>query len=85
MTSDSARWVLGAVGLGHTWVTGLLVDGLIAGVGMVLTFVPLMAIIFSLLAVLEGRFNEGDHIVVDRDPKGELTFRKANEPALAGR
>ncbi len=37
------------------------------------------------LAVLEGRFNEGDHIVVDRDPKGELTFRKANEPALARR
>jgi ATP-dependent Clp protease ATP-binding subunit ClpB len=37
------------------------------------------------LAVLEGRFNDGDHIVVDRDPKGELTFRKANEPAFAGR
>ncbi|MFL5640340.1 MAG: ATP-dependent chaperone ClpB [Gemmatimonadaceae bacterium] len=36
------------------------------------------------LAVLEGKFSEGDHIVVDRDPKGELTFRKA-EPALAGR
>ncbi|PYO48629.1 MAG: ATP-dependent chaperone ClpB, partial [Gemmatimonadetes bacterium] len=29
------------------------------------------------LAVLEGKFNEGDHIVVDRDAKGELTFRKA--------
>ena len=37
------------------------------------------------LAVLEGKFSEGDHIVVDRDPKGELTFRKAKEPALAGR
>jgi ATP-dependent Clp protease ATP-binding subunit ClpB len=37
------------------------------------------------LAVLEGRFSEGDHIVVERDPKGELTFRKAKEPALAGR
>jgi ATP-dependent Clp protease ATP-binding subunit ClpB len=37
------------------------------------------------LAVLEGRFGEGDHIVVERDPKGELTFRKAKEPALAGR
>ena len=37
------------------------------------------------LAVLEGRFSEGDHIVVDRDPKGELTFKKAKEPALAGR
>jgi ATP-dependent Clp protease ATP-binding subunit ClpB len=37
------------------------------------------------LAVLEGRFAEGDHIVVDRDARGELTFRKATEPALAGR
>ncbi len=37
------------------------------------------------LAVLEGKFSEGDHIVVDRDPRGELTFRKASEPALAGR
>jgi len=37
------------------------------------------------LAVLEGRFSEGDHIVVERDPKGELTFKKAKEPALAGR
>ena len=37
------------------------------------------------LAVLEGRFTEGDHIVVERDPKGELTFRKSKEPALAGR
>src|SRR4051812_36872565 len=37
------------------------------------------------LAVLEGRFSEGDHIIVDRDSRGELTFRKTNEPALAGR
>jgi ATP-dependent Clp protease ATP-binding subunit ClpB len=37
------------------------------------------------LAVLEGRFAEGDHIVVDRDPRGELTFRKPTEPAVAGR
>ncbi|HVS59068.1 MAG TPA: ATP-dependent chaperone ClpB [Gemmatimonadaceae bacterium] len=37
------------------------------------------------LAVLEGRFSEGDHIIVERDPKGELTFRKTKEPALAGR
>jgi ATP-dependent Clp protease ATP-binding subunit ClpB len=37
------------------------------------------------LAVLEGRFSEGDHIVVGRDPKGELTFSKAKEPAVAGR
>ena len=37
------------------------------------------------MAVLEGRFVEGDHIVVGVDPKGELTFHKPTESALAGR
>jgi ATP-dependent Clp protease ATP-binding subunit ClpB len=37
------------------------------------------------MAVLEGRFSEGDHIVVGVDPKGELTFVKPGEPALAAR
>uniref|UniRef100_A0AAU2VBN5 Ferrous iron transport protein B n=1 Tax=Streptomyces sp. NBC_00003 TaxID=2903608 RepID=A0AAU2VBN5_9ACTN len=35
------------------WLRGLLVDGLINGVGQLLTFVPLMVIMFVLLAVLE--------------------------------
>ena len=45
--------VLGAIGLDHSLVTGLLVNGLIGGVGTVLTFVPLMIIMFALLALLE--------------------------------
>lgn len=44
---------LSAIGLGDTWVNGLLVDGVIAGVGTVLTFAPLMALMFILLAILE--------------------------------
>lgn len=51
--SDVARAMLGAIGLGGGLVEGLLVDGLIAGVGMVLTFAPLMALMFVLLALLE--------------------------------
>ncbi|WP_232549467.1 ferrous iron transport protein B [Propioniciclava soli] len=51
--SDAVRAGLGLVGLGGTWVEGLLVDGLVAGVGMLLTFVPLMALMFVLLALLE--------------------------------
>lgn len=51
--SAGASALLGAIGLGGTWVEGLVVNGLIAGVGMVLTFVPLMALMFILLAVLE--------------------------------
>jgi len=35
------------------WISGLLVDGLIAGVGTVLTFVPVLVIFFAALGVLE--------------------------------
>ena len=49
-------WVTSLLTLVHldgTWVEGLLVNGLVAGVGMLLTFVPLMALMFLLLALLE--------------------------------
>jgi ferrous iron transport protein B len=45
--------LLGFVGLGDSWVQGLLVDGLLAGVGTVLTFLPVMAVMFAALGVLE--------------------------------
>jgi len=45
--------LLGVVGLDHGWLQGLLVDGLLVGVGTVLTFLPVMAIMFAALSVLE--------------------------------
>ncbi|HBO53832.1 MAG TPA: ferrous iron transport protein B [Janibacter terrae] len=51
--SDAARGLLAGIALGGSWVEGLLVEGIIAGVGMLLTFVPLMALMFVLLALLE--------------------------------
>jgi len=51
--SNGASAALGAIGLGGSWVEGLVVSGLIAGVGSLLTFVPLMALMFVLLALLE--------------------------------
>jgi ferrous iron transport protein B len=51
--SSGVIWLVGLVGLGDTWVQGLLVDGLLAGVGTVMTFVPVMAVMFAALAVLE--------------------------------
>ena len=45
--------LLGLLGLGDSWVQGLLVDGLLAGVGTVLTFLPVMAVMFAALGVLE--------------------------------
>ena len=51
--ADGATALLAAVGLADGWLHGLLVEGLIAGVGMLLTFVPLMTFMFVLLALLE--------------------------------
>ena len=52
--SGAATALLSAVGLSGSAVEGFVTDGLIAGVGMLLTFVPLMALMFLLLAVLES-------------------------------
>lgn len=51
--SRSVAWLLARVGLDGSWVEGLLVNGLVAGVGMLLTFVPVMTLMFLLLALLE--------------------------------
>ncbi|MDT7745586.1 MAG: ferrous iron transport protein, partial [Actinomycetota bacterium] len=50
--SGDAGWVLDLV---HApdWLTGLVQNGLISGVGQLVSFAPLMAIMFVLLAVLE--------------------------------
>jgi ferrous iron transport protein B len=50
------NWIvalLSAIGLGGTWVESLFVDGIIAGVGGVLVFVPVMMSLYLALAVLE--------------------------------
>jgi len=51
--SEGASWCLGHIGLGGSWVEGLVVSGIIGGVGMLLSFAPLMALMFILLALLE--------------------------------
>jgi ferrous iron transport protein B len=45
--------LLGVVGLGGTWVEALFVDGIIAGVGGVLVFVPVLMALYLVLALLE--------------------------------
>jgi ferrous iron transport protein B len=47
-----AYWVRGWLP-GPSWLEGLLVDGVLAGVGTVLSFAPLMALVFLAIAVLE--------------------------------
>ncbi|MFO7778418.1 MAG: ferrous iron transport protein B [Nitriliruptoraceae bacterium] len=52
LTSWSAA-LLAAVGLDGGWFEALLLDGLLAGVGGVLVFVPVLAILYTALGVLE--------------------------------
>ena len=51
--SGGASWLLDALHITHPMVHGLVLHGLIGGVGTVLSFLPLMAIMFGLLALLE--------------------------------
>jgi ferrous iron transport protein B len=51
--ASGLTWLLALVGLGDGWVQGLLVDGLLVGVGTVLTFLPVMAVMFAALGVPE--------------------------------
>lgn len=56
LTGPLSRWALAlldALGLGQTWVASLAVDGLLAGVGSVLAFVPVLLSLYFALAVLE--------------------------------
>ena len=46
--------VLGAAGVTDGWLHGLIMDGIVAGVGAVLGFVPQILILFIFLAFLEG-------------------------------
>ena len=48
-----AAALLTAVGLGGTWVSNLVTDGIIAGVGGVLVFVPVLIFLYMALGLLE--------------------------------
>lgn len=51
-----SRWVsflLGALGLENTWFESLVLDGVIAGAGGVLVFVPVLGFLYFFIAVLE--------------------------------
>lgn len=56
ITGPVTRWtlaLLGAVGLGGSWVESLVVDGIFGGVGGVLVFIPVLAFTYFFIALLE--------------------------------
>ena len=83
--SDRFRDGLAAVGLGGGIVEGLLVDGIIAGVGMVLSFAPLMALMSLCLAVLEDSgYMARAAVVTDRVMRAIGLPGKAFIPLIVG-
>lgn len=69
----------------HWLVSGLLVDGLIGGVGMVLTFAPLLALMFLCLAVLEDSgYMARAAVVTDRVMRAIGLPGKAFLPIVVG-
>ncbi len=46
-------WTLDLLGLGNTWVSSLITDGIIAGVGGVLVFVPVLLFLYLALGIME--------------------------------
>lgn len=56
LSGPMSRWVLaflGLIGLDRSWVSSLIIDGAIAGVGGVLAFIPVLLALYFALAVLE--------------------------------
>jgi len=52
--ADSVSSGLGYLGAGGGWFEGLMIDGVLTGLGVVLSFVPLLALVFLALGVLDG-------------------------------
>lgn len=83
--AGGATAALAFLHLDHPLVTGLVVDGLITGVGTVLTFAPLMAIMFALLAILEDSgYMARAAVVTDRLMRALGLPGKAFLPLIVG-
>jgi ferrous iron transport protein B len=80
-----ATSLLGVVGLDHNWLQRFVCDGLIAGVGLLLTFVPLMALMFVLLGVLEDSgYMARAAVVADRGMRALGLPGRAFLPLMVG-
>jgi len=83
-----SSWMIGLmgwVGLGGSWIESLLVDGIIAGVGGVLVFVPVMAFLYLALALLEDSgYMARAAFVMDRLMHGLGLHGKSFLPMIVG-
>lgn len=80
-----AAFLLDAVGLAGTWVEGLLIGGVIAGVGGVMVFVPVLFSLYLALAVLEDTgYMARAALVMDRFMQRLGLHGKSFLPMLVG-
>ncbi|MGA4669950.1 ferrous iron transport protein B [Propionibacteriaceae bacterium Y1923] len=83
--SSGIAGLLAATPFDHPISQGLIFDGLVAGVGMLLTFVPLMALMFVLLALLEDSgYMARAAVVTDRLMRAIGLPGKAFLPLIVG-
>lgn len=82
------RWIsalIGAVGLGGTWFEALLTDGIVAGVGGVLVFVPVLMSLYLAIGVLEDSgYMARAAFVMDRVMRSMGLHGKSFLPMLVG-
>lgn len=83
-----SRWVIALIaliGLSGTWVESLMVEGVIAGVGGVLVFVPVMGFLYIALAILEDSgYMARAAFVMDRLMHGLGLHGKSFLPMIVG-
>lgn len=82
------NWTMGllsALGLGGSWVEALLVDGVIAGVGGVLVFVPVLMSLYLAIGILEDSgYMARAAFVMDRVMRAVGLHGKSFLPMLVG-
>nr|MCU0482381.1 ferrous iron transport protein B [Anaerolineae bacterium] len=88
ITGPITTWVvslLGVVGLGGTWIESLLVDGVIAGVGGILVFIPVLMALYMAIGVLEDSgYMARAAFVMDRLMRAIGLHGKSFLPMLVG-
>jgi ferrous iron transport protein B len=83
--SQLATALVQSVGLGGTWVESLLVNGVVAGVGAILVFVPVLISLYLALAFLEDTgYMARAAFVMDRLMRGVGLQGKSFLPMLVG-
>lgn len=77
--------LLGAVGLGESWLAALVIDGIIAGVGGVLVFVPVLMSLYLTIGILEDSgYMARAAFVMDRVMRAMGLHGKSFLPMLVG-